>query len=67
MTQMPPPQPDGLDPFGLAALVTPAMLLLRAELLALEQMLPGHAAAPDPGDATAQAATFEAEMDNLPL
>lgn len=61
------PQADGFDPFGLAALVTPAMILLRAELLALEQMLPGHPPAADPGDAIAQAAAFEAEMDNLPL
>jgi hypothetical protein len=61
------PQADALDPFGLGALVTPAMILLRAELLALEEMLPGHAPAAAPRDAMAQAAAFEAEMDNLPL
>jgi hypothetical protein len=67
MTHMNDPHSDVLDPFGLGALVTPAMILLRAELLALEQMLPGHVAPAERSDATAQEATFEAEMDNLPL
>lgn len=51
------------DPLGLGAVVTPALILLRAELMALEQMLPGHAAPQARDDATA----FEAETDNMPV
>lgn len=55
------------DPFGFGAMTTPALILLRAELMALEQMLPGHPTPAEHGDATATDAAFEAEMDNLPL
>lgn len=56
-----------LDPLGFGAMVTPALILLRAELLALEQMLPGHPTPAERGDLQAQDAAFEGEMDNLPL
>ena len=61
------PKFAALDPFGLLALTTPAMILLRAELMALEQMLPGHPTPVPQGDATVQDAAFEGEMDNIPL
>jgi len=47
----------------LAFVVTPALALLRAELQALEQLLPGHAAEDPP----AHDARIEAELDNLPV
>lgn len=62
MTQAHDPQ-TALDPLGLGAMVTPALILLRAELMALEQMLPGH---PQPATRPADA-DFEAETDNMPV
>ena len=46
-----------------AFFVTPALALLRAELQALEQLLPGHSAE----DTPAHDARLEAEWDNLPV
>lgn len=50
------------ESLGLGAVVTPALILLRAELLALEQMLPGH-----PAPQATDAADFEGDTDNLPV
>lgn len=67
MTQAHDPQtalhPFGPDMFGLSGMVTPALILLRAELLALEQMLPGYTAQTGPD----HDAEVEAETDNLPV
>ena len=69
MTQTDDPQtalhPFGPDMFGLRGMVTPALILLRAELLALEQMLPGHT--PQTGPDHDVEVEVEAETDNLPV
>lgn len=50
----------GFDRFDLA---TPVLILLRAELLALEQLLPGHPTA----NTIADNAALEALTDNFPV
>lgn len=50
----------GFDPCSLA---TPMLMLLRAELLALERMLPGQ----DSTITAADEAQIEAQMDNMPV
>ena len=67
MPQMNDPHATAPDPLGVVALATPAILLLRAEMWALGQMLPGHVPSAQPGEVGAQEAVFEASMDNLPI